>query len=301
MVGSKSRSIVVTGANRGLGLEVCRRLAAAGHALLVTGRDELKARNAARMLDREFPSAPVASRVLDLSSLESVRECAQSILERDAPVDVLVHNAGMLFPTVTRTVTDDGVEEALQVHAVAPLLLTRLLLPILNRPARVYIVGSSLHYPDARGPSVDFRFEDPNLEQRYLPERAYKNSKLAALWVAYEFERRLGDAGVHFDVVSPGFVPTTAAPSGRSWFQRAALKHVLPRMPFATSIDDAAGGLARLFGDEPLDAEGGRYFHEWKPRRSSEQSLDEAQAGRFWRWACDKAQLPETIRTDRAG
>ena len=285
------RRILITGANRGLGLAVARRLAMQGHDLLITARDEIKARNVVRVIYKDCPDANVASRVLDLASLASVREVAESLVERGVELDVVVHSAGMLFPPEQRTLTDSDVEEALQVHAVAPLLLTRSLLPVLARPSRVWIVGSALHFPGTRGAEVDFRFDDPNLDTRYLPQRAYKNSKLAALWVAYELERRLGDAGVHADVVSPGFVPKTAARGGRSWLQRVALDHVLPHMPFATSIEEASSGLATLFGETPLDEPGGRYFKQWAPTPSSEQSRDVAQAERFWRWACERADL----------
>ena len=284
------RRILITGANRGLGLAVARRLALQGHDLMITARTEIKARSVVRVIYKDRPEANVASRVLDLSSLSSVREVAESLVERGTPFDVVVHNAGMLFPKLERTLTDSGVEETLQVHAVAPLLLTRLLMPVLARPSRVWIVGSGLHYPGQRGPEVDFRFDDPNLDTRYVPERAYKNSKLAALWVAYELERRFGGDGIHADVVSPGFVPKTAAPGGRSWLQRVALDHILPRMPFATSIEDSSAGLATLYGETPLDEPGGRYFKNWAPTPSSEQSRDIEQAEQFWRWACERAE-----------
>jgi len=286
------RRILITGANRGLGLAVARRLAMQGHELMITARNEAKARSAVGTILEDHPDASVESSVLDLSSLDSVRQVGGALVARDRLFDVVVHNAGMLFPSQERALTDSDVEESLQVHAVAPLLLTRLLMPVMARPSRVWIVGSSLHYPGSRGPDVDFRFDDPNLDTRYIPERAYKNGKLAALWVAYELERRLADAGIHADVVSPGFVPKTAAAGVQGWLRRAALEHVLSRMPFARSVDDSSAGMATLFTETPLDEPGGRYFKDWKPVPSSEQSRDNEQAKRFWCWACERADLP---------
>lgn len=283
--------ILITGAGRGLGLATARRLAAAGHDLVVTARSEPATRNVIRWIYDEVPECDVGSVVLDLASLTSVRESAASLCARESKIDVIVHNAGILFPSPTRTLTEDGVEQTLQVHAVAPLLLTALLRPAVSTPARVWIVGSSLHAPGGRGPEVDFRHDDPNLDGRYDPRRAYKNSKLAALWVAYELEQRFAAQGLHADVVSPGFVPTTAAHSAPSWFARAGLRHLLPRMPFATSVEDASEAMARRFAETPRGEAGGRYFKDGEPTASSDQSRDEAQAAAFWTWACARAGL----------
>lgn len=262
--------------------------------MIVTARDDTKASAAAQRLAHEVPGAEIEARVLDLASLSSVRELAEAVLAEQERIDVLVHNAGMLFPPPERTLTEDGIEQSLQVHAVAPLLLTRLLLPTLTRPSQIWGVGSSLHYPDARGPAVDLRLDDPNLDANYHPKRAYKNGKLALLWVAYEFERRVGNRGVHFSVVSPGFVPTTAAVGAPKTFMRFALRSILPRMPFATALDDSADGLAKLYGETPLDEAGGRYFHHFAVVDSSEQSRDEDQAQQFWRWACERVGIEES-------
>lgn len=289
------RTIFITGGNRGLGFASAKRLAKAGHRLIVTARDQGKASAMASRLERDVPGSQVEVRTLELTSFASVRQLAERTLADEERIDVLVHNAGMLFPPPERTLTEDGIETSLQVHAVAPLLLTRSLLPAMSRPSQIWGVGSSLHYPDARGPKVDLRLEDPNLDANYHPKRAYKNGKLALLWVAYEFERRVGGQGVHFNVVSPGFVPETAAAGAPKTFMRFALKSVLPHMPFATSLDESADGLATHYGETPLDAAGGRYFRNGEPVDSSEQSRDEAQATQFWRWACERAGIDEGI------
>ena len=80
----------------------------------------------------------------------------------------------------------------------------------------------------------DFAFDDPNLEHGYSPDRAYKNSKLAAIWVSNELNRRL-PATVTADAICPGFVPTTAAAYTSGW-QRFLLRRILPRLSFTTTI-----------------------------------------------------------------
>lgn len=295
MPAAPPRTFLVTGSNRGLGQATARRLARGGHRLILTARDPAKAQAAAAGVREASPGAELRTEVLDLASLASTRALAARLVAAGEPIHVLVHDAGVLLPPEARALTEDGIELCLQVHAVAPLLLTRALLPVLARPGRVWMLGSSLHYPKMRGVEVDYRHDDPNLDTRYHPQRAYKNSKLALLWVAYELERRLGRHGLHTDVVSPGFVPTTAAAGMKRSVGRFVMKHLMPHMPFATTLDDSADHLAELFAQTPPDEDGGRYFHQWEPKPSSEQSLDRAQAERFWRWACERAGVSETV------
>ncbi len=292
------RSILITGANRGLGQAVAQRLARAGHRLLLTARDDEKAEAARAGVRTKVPRADVKIETLDLASLASTRALAARLREAGESLDVLVHNAGQLFPPPQRALTEDAIELCLQVHAVAPLVLTHALLPVLARPGRVWMLGSSLHYPGSRGEEVDYRHDDPNLDARYHPDRAYKNSKLALLWVVYELERRLGGSGVHTDAVSPGFVPTTAAAGVHSRLGRFMMTRLMPHMPFATTLEDSADAQAKLYGQTPPDEPGGRYFHQWVPTDSSPQSLDQAQARRFWAWACEQTGLPETLEGD---
>ena len=142
-MGEARRRILITGAGRGLGLHTARQLAAAGHDLVVTARSEPATRNVIRWIYDETPECDVGSVVLDLASFASVRETAASLCARDTKIDAVVHNAGILFPSPTRTLTEDGIEEALQVHAVAPLL-----------QGRAEIVWSSAYALSAMGDRV---------------------------------------------------------------------------------------------------------------------------------------------------
>ncbi len=294
--------ILLTGANRGLGLATAKRLAAAGHELILTTRTEAKGAAALAEIREAAPRAKLEHHTLELASFAAVRACAEAVSRAHAgDIDVLLLNAGELFASPSPTRTADGLERTLQINAVSQLLLARLLLPALARPARIIALGSSLHQPDSRGAAVEFRFDDPQLEGpgRYHVDRAYKNSKLALLWIVFELERRLGPAGVHADAVCPGFIPTTAAegPSARlNPLQRFALRHILPRMPFATALDDAAARLSALVGElAGRDEVGGRYYHRWAPAAPSADARDPEQAARFWRMACAWVGLPPEL------
>ena len=188
-------------------------------------------------------------------------------------------------PALRGGLPSNGLEETLAVNVLAPFLLTRLLLPALERPdtARVVNVSSRLHLPGSRGKPVGFDFGDPQLEHGYNPDRAYKNSKLAVLWFTYELQRRLPRA-ITANAVCPGFVPATAVAS-TSGAMHWLMAHVLPHMPFATSIDAATDAFVFMALDPSLDGVGGKFFADKHQIESSPESYDLGKAKRFWELA----------------
>ena len=284
--GLEMATILITGGGRGLGRATAERLAAAGHRVLLTARTPSAAETAATEIRRRHPNAVVEPRDVDLASLSAVRTFAQAQLDTDMPIDVLFNVAGVMQQSPTRRVTVDGFEETLAVNVLAPFLLTGMLLPGLERStaARVVFVSSRLHRPDSRGVPVDFDFDDPQLERGYQPERAYKNSKLADLWLAYELERRLPPRPITSNAVCPGFVPATAAESAHG-VKRRFMQVVLPHMSFAVSVDAAAAALAFMAVDPSIDGVGGQFFGECRPIESSPESRDTGKARRFWELA----------------
>lgn len=287
------KTILMTGGGRGLGRAAADTLAAAGHRVVLVARTPAAASAASDGIRARHPGAAVEPRSLDLASLDAVRAFAAQALERDEPIDVLAHVAGVMQQSPTRRVTVDGHEETLAVNVLAPFLLTALLLPALERAssARVVNVSSRLHLPDSRGVSVDFDFGDPQLEHGYHPDRAYKNSKLAVLWFTYELQRRLAPRPITANAVCPGFVPTTAAASAHG-AKRLFMATVLPHMPFAVSVEAAAASLAFMAVDPSIDGVGGRFFGERRPIDSSPESCDVEKARRFWELAAALTGAP---------
>ena len=176
------RTVVVTGANSGIGVHTTRELAAHGAAVVLACRNVESGRRAAATM----VGSPRVER-LDLASQASVREFAE---RWDGPLDLLVNNAGVMTPPRYRE-TEDGFELQYGTNHLGHVALTAHLLPALLAAAapRVVTVSSIAHH---RG---DASVLDGNQEATYRAERAYGNSKLANLLFARELHRRALAAG----------------------------------------------------------------------------------------------------------
>jgi retinol dehydrogenase 12 len=173
------------------------------------------------------------------------------------------------------------------VNALAPYLLSGLLLPALERSpsARIVNVSSRRHLPDSHGAPVNLDLADPQLTAGYQPDRAYKNSKLAVIWLTHEQARRLPST-ITANAVCPGFVPMTASDSAGG-LKRAFMRTVLSRMSFAVSVDAATDSFVFMATDPSIEGVSGRFFGEMREIESSPDSHDDARSSRFWTLAAE--------------
>jgi NAD(P)-dependent dehydrogenase (short-subunit alcohol dehydrogenase family) len=187
------RTAIVTGANSGVGQATAHALAAAGAQVVLAVRNTDKGKAAASAMPGH-----VEVRQLDLASLASVREFAAAW---DGDIDLLVNNAGVMFPPLTRTA--DGFELQLGTNHLGHFALTNLLLPRVT--GRVVTVSSWMHRVGR------MEFGDLNWERRrYSAVRAYGQSKLANLLFTAELQRRLSAGGsrVLANAAHPGYAST---------------------------------------------------------------------------------------------
>ncbi len=282
------QTILITGGGRGLGRVTAGKLAAAGHRVVLVARTNAAAEAAAAGVRAHQPGADVTTHAADLSSLAAVRGLAARVLDAEVRLDAVLNIAGVMQQSPTRRVTVDAIEETLAVNALAPYLLTGLLLPALDRSpsARIVNVSSRRHLPGSHGEPVNLDLDDPHLLRGYHPDRAYKNSKLAVMWLTYEQARRLPPRPVTANAVCPGFVPMTASDSARG-LKRAFMRTVLPRMSFAVPVDAAADSFAFMAADPSIEGVSGRFFGEMHEIESSPDAHDAGRAGRFWELASE--------------
>ena len=139
------KTILITGATDGIGFETAKMLANSGHHVLVHGRNPAKLEKVKEVLAAIPGEGRVDHYVADLSRLGDVEKLANDIAEKHASLDVLINNAGVY--NAPDPVTADGLEIRFAVNTVAPYLLTRRLLPLLNSSGRVINLSSAAQSP----------------------------------------------------------------------------------------------------------------------------------------------------------
>jgi NAD(P)-dependent dehydrogenase (short-subunit alcohol dehydrogenase family) len=264
------RTVVVTGANSGLGEQAARALAAKGATVVLACRNTDKGKAAAALM-----TGDVSVHKLDLANLHSVR----SFAGHSGPIDVLINNAGVM--AVPHRTTADGFEMQIGTNFLGPFALTGLLLPKISD--RVVTLSSQVHRIGR------INVDDLNwTSRRYRRWAAYGQSKLADLMFAYELNRRLTNArsAVRSVAAHPGY-SATELQSHTETIQDRLMALANP----IVAQSAANGALPELYAATMPDVVGGAYygpngFAEMRghPKRvsSSAASKDQAAAARLW-------------------
>jgi NAD(P)-dependent dehydrogenase (short-subunit alcohol dehydrogenase family) len=280
MPGQHGRLAVVTGANTGLGFETARILAARGASVVLAVRDTDKGKAAAARIAGTAPGVNVTVQPLDLASLDSIRAAAGELRARHPRIDLLVNNAGVMFPP--RQTTPDGFELQLGTNHLGHFALTGLLLEqMLPVPgSRVVTVSSQAHRIRAR-----INFDDLQAERSYSRVAAYSQSKLANLMFTYELQRRLSSAATTTTIAvaaHPGLAATELTRNSPA--ASAALARLISQKP-------AMGALPVLRAATDPGVLGGQYYGPGgifgargypELAASSGQSRDTAIGRRLW-------------------
>jgi len=207
------RTVVITGANSGIGLETSRYLAAADATVIMACRNREKAQQAVEDIRNSTKRGELVVSDLDLSSLASVASFAQNLLSITSSVDVLINNAGVM--ALDRGVTEDGFETHFGINHLGHFALTNRVLPLLEKggQGRVVTVSSMGHRPGR----IDLN--DPMYERRrYSRWGAYFQSKLANLLFTRELDHRLrqGQSSTIAVAAHPGTARTELGKLGTS-------------------------------------------------------------------------------------
>lgn len=235
------KTVVITGANAGVGYFTAEQLARAGAHVVLACRDQERAEAAVAAVRRRVRGASVEATPLDVTDRGSVDALAEALLERDR-VDALVLNAGMVHPPRERATDRYGNELVLATNVLGHFRLVARALPALQRtgPARVVTLGS-LATRLGR-----LRFHDLQLERSYSSWRAYAGSKIAAQAFGFELERRLRTAGsdVTSIVVHPGYSVSGRTPGIRGVNQPSRAKRFADNLQAAWTQGKDAGAWA---------------------------------------------------------
>lgn len=250
---------VVTGATSGLGEEAATWLATLGARVTFIARDEERARAARDRIARRA-GVDVSFLIADMSDQPSVRRAAERYLEGDEPLDILVHNAGMLTREYQKA--SDGTELTLATHVLGPFLLTGLLLPALRRrtpgrsgPGRVLTVSSGGMYSK--------RFDLAELEagpDDFDGVAAYARAKRAQLVLNHEWARRSDPSEVVFNAMHPGWADTPGVRSSLPGFFRLT-------RPILRSPQEGVDTLVWLASAPDAADSSGLFWLDRRPRR----------------------------------
>ncbi|GGL64095.1 oxidoreductase [Halocalculus aciditolerans] len=288
MASQSGRTVVVTGANSGLGFEATEVFAAKGAHVVMACRSAERGADARREIERGLPGASLTVRELDLGDLDSVASFAEWFESTYDALHVLCNNAGVM--AIPRSETTDGFETQFGVNHLGHFALTARLLPSLKRTtgeARVVTQSSALHE------NGEIDFDDLQGEASYDKWAAYGRSKLANLLFAYELDRRLRAASASVTSVAchPGYASTNLQRRGPE-AEGSRVRALLMRAANAVLAQSAErGAWPLLYAATDPDIDGGEYvgpggFRNMRGRpdvqASSERSEDEATARRLW-------------------
>lgn len=280
----QGKTVLVTGANQGIGKATAIALAQQGANVVILCRNPDKGRAALADIQAASRGGKAELLVADFASLADVRRAAAEFRASHQRLDVLVNNAGLYVPE--RRVTSDGIEETFGVNHVAPFLLTNELLDLLkaSAPARIVNVSSEAHR-HARMNWEDLQFAST----QYKGFRAYGQSKLANVLFTYELARRLEGTGVTANALHPGVVASgfgQTYPGALSFLVKVA-------KPFLLTNEQGARTSVHVASSPEVEGVTGKYFAKCRPVRSNAVSYDQASQRKLWSLSLEMIRVPE--------
>ncbi|XP_007506157.1 retinol dehydrogenase 14 [Monodelphis domestica] len=281
----RGKTVIVTGANSGLGRATAAELLRQEARVILACRDRGRAEQTAAELRREQAQAPPAAegspagelivKELDLASLSSVRAFCREVLLEEPRLDVLINNAGVFQCPYTKT--EDGFEMQFGVNHLGHFLLTNLLLDRLkdSAPSRIVVVSSKLYKYG------EINFEDLNSELNYNKSFCYSQSKLANILFTRELARRLEGTNVTVNVLHPGIVRTNL---GRHINIPLLVKPLFNLVSWAFFKTPEEGAQTSIYLASSAEVEGvtGKYFGDCKQEELLPKAMDDSVARKLW-------------------
>ena len=304
----KSKTVIITGGNSGLGYECVKTIARANKKwfIVIASRNMEKSSQVKNEILKEFPDQEIAVLNLDLASLQSVRDFVIEFKEQKyPPLYGLICNSGILIREGIKK-SAEGHEMTFAVNHLGHFLLSSLLIDEFQPTAKIIVVSSNMHNSAIReGKMAPAQFigvenlasvDDKNTLDGF---RRYSTSKLCNLLFAYQLDRNLKAEKRQITVNSfdPGFSPGTGLMTGGgrfrnfmmgSWF----MKLMMRVMGIVTSTPKKSGkAMARLLLDPELNSVSGKYFQINKEIKSSPDSYNLSYAQELWEKSATMVKL----------
>jgi NAD(P)-dependent dehydrogenase (short-subunit alcohol dehydrogenase family) len=208
----EGKTIIITGATSGIGLEAAKILSQKGGKLILPVRNLEKGNNAVQSIKQGLPNADIEVMLMDISDLDSVRQFAEKVKMKYNHLDLLLNNAGIMW-TPQRNLSKQGHELQFATNHLGHFLLTGLLLPLLKTtPNSRVVTQSSVLHKKTQGQDFEpsIQLDDLSFSQNFDTKKAYAQSKLANLLFTYELDRRLKAANINTIATAahPGYTAT---------------------------------------------------------------------------------------------
>jgi NAD(P)-dependent dehydrogenase (short-subunit alcohol dehydrogenase family) len=268
----QGKTVLITGANQGIGKASAVALGKLGAKLVLVCRSPDKGRTAAGDIERAGAKS-VELLVGDMGSQADIRRVAAEFKAKHDRLDVLLNNAGVLV--TTRRTTVDGIEETFGVNHLGYFLLTNLLLDVLKASERSRVVSvSSEAHRRAKMHWEDLQFKKTS----YSAFAAYGQSKLANILFTRSLARRLAGTGVTANCLHPCVI---ASGFGQTYGGVISLLIKVAR-PFMITTEQGAQTSVFLASSPDVEGVTGKYFDKCKERQPNRQALDDAAPERLW-------------------
>merc|ERR1711971_228262 len=270
------KTVVITGANTGIGKVTAMDLSKRGAKVVMLCRNVEKAEQAAEEI-RKATEGEVVVHKLDLASLASVRECAEQLGNSLEKIDILINNAGIMACPEMRT--EEGFEMQIGTNHFGHFLLTNLLMPQLKKAAptaRLVNVSSLAH---TRG---QMQWEDINWKETpYNAIQAYGQSKLANILFTKELAKKGEGSGVNAYALHPGVINTELGRHLQDTFGPLVVLWKLG-MPFIKTPENGANTTIYCAVDESIADHNGRYYSDCKEKQPAPQAENIEDAKKLW-------------------
>ncbi|CAK1600114.1 unnamed protein product [Parnassius mnemosyne] len=278
------KTAIITGSNTGIGKETALDFYKRGAKVILACRSLEKAEDAKKEIEERCKGLPETGNLViercDLSSLKSVRDFSQKVLDTEPHVNILVNNAGVMM--CPKGETEDGFETQFGTNHLGHFLLTLLLLPRIKNstPARIVTVSSKAHT------SYGINFEDLNYKRRpYSAIQAYSQSKLANVLFSRELATKLKEyniEGVNTYSLHPGVIKTELGRHMDDTLFWGARKLFGILRPFLKSPELGAQTTIYCAVDEKCANETGLYYSDCVVTTPHSNALNDEYAKKLW-------------------
>ena len=281
-MGQEEKLVLITGATEGVGKQTAIQLAAKGFSIVMMVRNKAKAEQTKKDIIALTPSAKVDYILVDLTSFKQVRDAAKKFNEKYDKLDVLINNAGLMYPE--RKITEDGFELCFQTNHLSHFLLTHLVLDKLkqSKQGRIINLSSEGHKMGKFDP------DNFNAEKGYASVGQYCFTKLCNLYFTHSLAEKLKDTNITVNAVHPGVV----ASGFGSDHDKGLLKPIfsIARL-FMVSNEKGAATSVFLASDPGVSKTTGKYFKNCKETRTGGITHSAQNQKILWDYSQEKVGL----------